>query len=234
MISARRQEGAGRDFDAALFDLDGTLIDSKGVWSRIDAEFLQRRGITPPDDYMKAVSSKKFSEAAVYTIARFGLDDTVEGLSAEWLEMARHEYGTNIFLKPGAAGFLRRLKKTGLRLGTVSGLPHALSDAVLEHNGVRGLFDAFTSADDASRGKEYPDVYRLAAARLGVVPERCVVFEDVLACALSAREAGMTVCALWDGQSEADWEALGRVAAACARSFDELLENGCFGIAELL
>ena len=233
MISTEKG-GAGMDFDAALFDLDGTLIDSKGVWARIDAEFLLRRGITPPDDYMKAVSSKKFSEAAVYTIARFGLDDTVEGLSAEWLEMARHEYGTNIFLKPGAAGYLRALKKAGVRLGTVSGLPHALSDAVLEHNGVRGLFDAFTSADDSPRGKEFPDVYRLAASRLGVAPARCVVFEDVLACAISAREAGMTVCALWDGQSEADWEALGRVAATCARSFDELRENGCFGIAELL
>ena len=233
MISTAKG-GGSMDVEAALFDLDGTLIDSKGMWARIDAEFLQRRGITPPDDYMKEVSSKKFSEAAVYTIARFGLDDTVEGLSAEWLEMARHEYATNIFLKAGAADYLRALKKRGVKLGTVSGLPHALSDAVLEHNGVRSLFDAFTSADDAPRGKEFPDVYRLAALRLGIVPERCVVFEDVLACALSAREAGMTVCALWDGQSEADWEALGRVAAVRARSFDELLENGCFGIAELL
>ena len=222
------------DHDAALFDLDGTLIDSKGVWSRIDAEFLQRRGITPPDDYMKAVSSKKFSEAAVYTIARFGLDDTVEGLSAEWLEMARHEYSTYIFLKAGAADYLRALKRAGVKLGTVSGLPHVLSDAVLEHNGIRGLFDAFTSADDSTRGKEFPDVYRLAATRLGVPPGLCVVFEDVLACALSAREAGMTVCAMFDGQSEAEWRALTRAADLSARSFAELLENGCFGIAELL
>ena len=222
------------DHEAALFDLDGTLIDSKGMWARIDAEFLLRRGITPPDDYMKAVSSKKFSEAAVYTIARFGLNDTVEGLSAEWLEMARVEYGTNIFLKPGAGDYLRALKKCGVKLGTVSGLPHALSDAVLEHNGIRGLFDAFTSADDAPRGKEFPDVYRLAASRLSVPPERCVVFEDVLACALSAREAGLTVCAMFDGQSEAEWYALTRAADLSARSFAELLENGCFGIAKML
>ncbi|MBQ8091214.1 MAG: HAD family phosphatase, partial [Pyramidobacter sp.] len=221
------------DFDAALFDLDGTLIDSKGVWARIDAEFLQKRGIVPPDDYMKEVSSKKFSEAAVYTIERFGLSDTVEGLSAEWLEMARTEYGTNIFLKEGAAEFLKELKKRGLRLGTVSGLPHALSDAVLEHNGVRGLFDAFTSADDAVRGKEFPDVYLLAASRLGAAPERCLVFEDVTACALSAREAGMTVCAVWDGQTQLEWEALTCAAHVSARSFAEFRETGCFDTAKL-
>ncbi len=207
------------NFDAALFDLDGTLIDSRGVWARIDAEFLARRGLPVPDDYVREVSSKKFSEAAVYTIARFGLDDTVEGLCAEWLEMARHEYGANIFLKDGAADFLRSLKGRGLRLGTVSGLPHALSDAVLENNGVRGLFDAFTSADDAPRGKEYPDVYLLAASRLGVAPGRCLVFEDVAACALSARAAGMTVCAFYDGQSVLEWEKLLRASHMSLRSW---------------
>ena len=162
MISVEKG-GTDMDFGAALFDLDGTLIDSKGVWARIDAEFLLRRGITPPDDYMKAVSSKKFSEAAVYTIARFGLDDTVEGLSAEWLEMARHEYGTNIFLKPGAADYLRALKKAGVRLGTVSGLPHALSDAVLEHNGVRELFDAFIS--------EFESIYSISVSGASSAPQ---------------------------------------------------------------
>ncbi len=219
---------------AALFDLDGTLIDSKGVWARIDAEFLLRRGITPPEDYMKAVSSKRFSEAAVYTIDRFGLDDTVEGLSAEWLEMARVEYGTNIFLKPGADVFLRRLKDAGLKLGTVSGLPHELSDAVLLNNGVRGLFDEFTSADDSPRGKEYPDAWLLAASRLGVAPELCLAFEDVAACALSARQAGMSVCAVFDGQSGPEWEALRRVSHYSVRVLDEAFSVGCFGIGELI
>lgn len=216
------------DFDAALFDLDGTLIDSKDVWTRIDEEFLARRGIVTPDDYKRAVSSKKFSEAAAYTIARFGLNDTVEGLSAEWLRMALVEYGTRVFLKPGAGDFLRRLKKRGFKLGTVSGLPHALSDAALEHNGVKDLFDAFTSADDAPRGKEHPDAFRLAAARLGTPPERCLVFEDVLACARSARQAGMTVCAVYDGQSEADWAALCALSAVSLRTFVGFTGMACF------
>ncbi len=209
------------DYDAALFDLDGTLIDSRGVWARIDAEFLARRGLSVPADYMREVSSKKFSEAAAYTIERFGLRDTVEGLCAEWLEMARREYGANIFLKDGAAEFLRAAKRAGLRLGTVSGLPHALSDAVLTGNGVIGLFDARTSADDAPRGKEYPDVYLLAASRLGVAPERCLVFEDVAVCALSARAAGMSVCAVYDAQSPDEWRALLRVSRVSARGWSK-------------
>ncbi|MDY2647665.1 MAG: HAD family phosphatase [Pyramidobacter porci] len=155
------------EFAGALFDLDGTLIDSADVWARIDAEFLRRRGLAVPDDYMCAVSSKKFSEAAVYTIARFGLDETAEALAAEWLEMARREYGSGVFLRPHAGEYLRWLKARGVKLGTVTGLPHSLAEAALKNNGVYALFDAFTSADETPRGKEHRGL------SAGGPPSRC-------------------------------------------------------------
>ena len=218
------------EFAGALFDLDGTLIDSADVWARIDAEFLRRRGLAVPDDYMCAVSSKKFSEAAVYTIARFGLDETAEALSAEWLEMARREYGSGVFLRPHAGEYLRWLKARGVKLGTVTGLPHSLAEAALKNNGVYALFDAFTSADETPRGKEHPAVYLLAARRLGVTPADCAVFEDVPACLESARAAGMKVFAVRNAQNESLWGSMCRGAIPVA-DFCELMTNAARGSA---
>ena len=218
------------EFAGALFDLDGTLIDSADVWARIDAEFLRRRGLAVPDDYMCAVSSKKFSEAAVYTIARFGLDETAEALAAEWLEMARREYGSGVFLRPHAGEYLRWLKARGVKLGTVTGLPHSLAEAALKNNGVYALFDAFTSADETPRGKEHPAVYLLAARRLGVTPADCAVFEDVPACLESARAAGMKIFAVRNAQNESLWGSMCRGAIPVA-DFCELMTNAARGSA---
>ncbi|MST55599.1 HAD family phosphatase [Pyramidobacter sp. SM-530-WT-4B] len=218
------------EFAGALFDLDGTLIDSADVWARIDAEFLRRRGLAVPDDYMCAVSSKKFSEAAVYTIARFGLDETAEALAAEWLEMARREYGSGVFLRPHAGEYLRWLKARGVKLGTVTGLPHSLAEAALKNNGVYALFDAFTSADETPCGKEHPAVYLLAARRLGVTPADCAVFEDVPACLESARAAGMKVFAVRNAQNESLWGSMCRGAIPVA-DFCELMTNAARGSA---
>lgn len=218
------------EFAGALFDLDGTLIDSADVWARIDAEFLRRRGLAVPDDYMCAVSSKKFSEAAVYTIARFGLDETAEALAAEWLEMARREYGSGVFLRPHAGEYLRWLKARGVKLGTVTGLPHSLAEAALKNNGVYALFDAFTSADETPRGKEHPAVYLLATRRLGVTPADCAVFEDVPACLESARAAGMKVFAVRNAQNESLWGSMCRGAIPVA-DFCELMTNAARGSA---
>lgn len=205
----------------ALFDLDGTLVDSVGVWARIDREFLARRGIVVPDDYLAAVCSKRFSEAAVYTVERFGLSDTVEGLCVEWLEMARHEYASRVRMIPGAERHLRRLASRGVKLGTVTGLPRALLEAVLKGNGVYDLFESHTSADEAPRGKEFPDVYVLAARKMGLLPQECTVYEDVPVCAASALAAGARVRAICLPGREGRWaEFAGRVELFC--SYDEL------------
>ena len=92
---------------AAIFDLDGTLLDSMGVWDQVDIDFLGKRGIEVPPDYMIKVSSMQFQQIAEYTIARFGLKDTPEELMQEWDDMARVAYSTTVEAKPGALDYRR-------------------------------------------------------------------------------------------------------------------------------
>lgn len=205
---------------AAIFDLDGTLLDSMGVWDQVDIDFLSKRGIDVPDDYMVKVASMQFRQIAEYTIARFDLPDTPEQLMAEWDEMARVMYATAVEAKPGAAEYLARLKESGARLAVATSLPPALRGPAMEHVGIDGYFDEVVSVDDAGDvGKDRPDVYLLAASRLGVEPSDCTVFEDLLVGLRSAKSVGMRVWAMRDDSSAADWPMI------CAEADGVLLDG---------
>ena len=198
---------------AAIFDLDGTLLDSMGVWDQVDIDFLAKRGIEVPTDYMGKVAAMQFRQIAEYTIARFGLPDTPEALMQEWDDMASVAYSTTVEAKPGALGYLPDLKAAGVKLGVATSLPPHLRDPALRHVGMFGLFDDIVSVDDVNDvGKDQPDVYLLAAKRLGVKPTDCTVFEDLLVAMKSAKSVGMTVWAMHDDSSAADWPEICRLA----------------------
>lgn len=198
---------------AAIFDLDGTLLDSMGIWDQVDIESLSRRGIDVPDDYTAKVAAMQFQQIAEYTIARFDLDDTPEALMAEWDELARELYATVVEAKPGALDYLRRLKAGGVRLAVATSLPPQLREPALRHVGMFELFDEIVSVDDAGDvGKDRPDVYLLAASRLGVAPTDCVVFEDLLVGMRSAKSVGMRVWAVHDDSSDCDWPEICQLA----------------------
>ena len=94
--------GAMKDVKGMIFDLDGTLLDSMGVWSQIDVDFLAKRGLDLPEDYQRIVTPMGGPAGGDYTIERFHLPDTPEMLMEEWLEMAHEEYSRRIPLKPWA------------------------------------------------------------------------------------------------------------------------------------
>ena len=187
------ERGGGMNhFQAAIFDLDGTLLDSMGVWEKIDVEFLAKRGFTVPPDYLDAICARTFYEVARYTIARFALSETPEDLMEEWRQMALCEYSCKIRLKPYVKEYLSLLHTRGIKLGTATTLSPQLSGPCLENNGIAHFFDAQATTDQAGSGKDKPDVYLLAARQLGFPPEACIVFEDLPQGILSAKQAGMT------------------------------------------
>src|SRR5450759_1523760 len=151
------------DFKAAIFDLDGTLIDSMGVWEDIDIDFLAKRHLSVPEGYISEISAKSFKEAAEYTISLFGLKERAEDIIEEWNQMAIDEYSHHVPLKPYAKEYLLFLKGQGIKLGVATALPKVLYEPVLKNNGIYALFDAFASTDEVVHWKGSPDIYLLAA-----------------------------------------------------------------------
>ncbi len=211
-----------KPFSAAVFDLDGTLLNSLGVWKDVDNTFLQKRGIPVPPDYQTAISSMSMLETAHYTIARFSLPETPEDLIAEWLDMAKTAYATTVDLKPYAKEYLQKLHASGIPLAVATSSAEELFLPALERNGVKDLFSAFVTTGQVGRGKNFPDVYLEAAKRLGVSPNKCAVFEDVLAAIKVAREAGFYTVAVQDGYSPEE-EPLRKAADEYLTSYGELI-----------
>lgn len=211
-----------KPFSAAIFDLDGTLLNSLGVWKEVDNSFLEKRGIPVPPDYQTAISSMSMLETAHYTIERFALPDTPESLIAEWLDMAKTAYATTVDIKPYAKEYLQKLHASGIPLAVATSSAEELFLPALERNGVKDLFSAFVTTGQVGRGKNFPDVYLEAAKRLGVSPNECAVFEDVLAAIKVARQAGFYTVAVQDGYSPEE-EPLRNTADEYLTSYEELL-----------
>lgn len=208
-------------FDAAIFDLDGTLLNSMDVWERINLAFLKKRNLTAPENYVAQICARSFEEAAQYTIDLFGLSESIQDIVREWNEMADYEYAHNVDLVPNALEYLLRLKSQGIKLAVATGLPERLYRPCLENIGVLKLFDALCSADEVMRGKEFPDLFVLAAKRLQTVPEKCIVFDDVLPAVKSARKANMMVCGVYDKYSARYRTEITKIANLYICSFTE-------------
>ncbi len=185
-------------FDACIFDLDGTLLDSMWMWHDIDVRYLSRFGIDCPGDLQASIAGKSFTETAVYFKERFGIPDDIETIKKTWEEMSVDTYRTRVFPKPGAVDFLQEMKRRGKRLGIATSNGAPMVNAVLDVLDLRQYLDVVVTACEVPRGKPFPDIYLKTAADLGVIPEKCLVFEDISEGIIAGKRAGMTVCAMRD------------------------------------
>ena len=193
-------------FKAAIFDLDGTLLDSMGVWTKIDIDFLAKRGFTIPETYFDAISSMSLPNSAKYTIDLFDLKESVESVLEEWKDMAFHEYSRNVKLKPYVKEYLTALKLKGIKIATATGLMRELAEPVLRNNDIHSFFEAQCFTDETEHGrKDLPDVYLLAAQRLNIPPQECIVFEDLLKGIISAKSVGMKTVGVYDDAYKKQW-----------------------------
>ena len=193
-----------KNIDAVIFDLDGTLVDSMWMWRSIDIEYLARFGIEMPQNLQSCIEGKSFSETAEYFKETFRLPDSLEQIKSAWNQMAWEKYKNEVPLKEGAAELLRYLKKEGIPAGIATSNSKELVELIIEKLGIKEYFGSIRTSCEVEKGKPSPDIYLLVARDLGVLPERCLVFEDVLQGVMAGKNANMKVCAVYDEYSEKD------------------------------
>lgn len=206
-----------------VFDIDGTLADSMGIWGDIDRAFLEKRSIAMPDDYIDALNSMSFSQAAEYTIKRFSLDESPEAIMNEWKAMSEYAYAHTIKLKEGVPEFLEKLKGEGIPMIAATDLERKPAESVLSSNGILGYFTAVLTTKETGRDKSHPDIFLEAASRLGDAPERIAVFEDMLAPLITARSSGFITIGVYDASCPESKESMSAVSDRYIMSFKELL-----------
>ena len=210
--------------DAAIFDLDGTLIDSMWMWYKIDVEFLGQFGQEVPDDLQDQLEGMSFTETAHYFKERFPfLPFSAEQLKTIWNQMAYDIYAHEVTLKPGVREYLSYLKENGIKTGVATSNSRELVTVALKNLEVDHYFDSIRTACEVKQGKPAPDIYLLVAQDLGVKPEHCMIFEDVPAGILAGARAGMKTYAVSDAYSEYLLEEKKKLADTYIENYFELL-----------
>jgi len=189
------------DFEAVIFDLDGSLVDSMWMWKAIDIEYLKGFGIEAPKDLQKEIGGRSFVETAIYFKERFSIPDTVEKIGDDWNRMAFDKYTHEVPLKDGAYDFLSLCQEKGIKLGIASSNSTELIEQVLSSHDIRDKFLSIKSGTEVLKGKPAPDIYLTVASELNVDPSKCLVFEDLVDGIKAARNAGMTVVTVSDDYS---------------------------------
>lgn len=226
---------------AVIFDLDGTLIDSLGIWNAVDEQLVA--GLGRPDLASDPRTLARFREEALVRhalepnpyvgfcsdLAAFcGSSLSGEEVHRERYRISRTLLKTRVHLKPGASAFVKLLAKNGFKLAIATTTKRANIDIYANDNphiapelAFEQVFDAILTRENVSRIKPDPEVYRLALRTLGVRPDEALVFEDSLPGLQAAHAAGIETVVVRDPWSEADRESL---REACDLYLESLLE----------
>ncbi len=205
-----------------LFDMDGVLIDSNGIWKKVDRAFLARRGLSYTHAYYEGVAHVPLPLAAKFTKEFCHLPDSCESIVAEWMELAQDSYA-HVGLKPGVRAYLKQCKSEDRRMAVVTSSVPEHCHTALGNLGIEKYFERVTFAQELGLEKRKPDIWLAAAKAAGVRPEDCTIFDDSLAACQGARAARMRVVGVYDGffaQNETEMQGYCDVFI---KSFEELL-----------
>lgn len=211
--------------EAVIFDLDGSLVDSMWMWRDIDIEYLDRFGIPLPEDLQSQIEGMSLGETAIYFKKHFHIQDSVEQMKADWNDMARNKYRYEVPFKPHAREFLESCTAKGIKLGIATSNSRELVNSISEALDFQKYFSCIVTGCDVERGKPFPDIYLKAAAGLGVSPENCLVFEDIIPGIRAGKAAGMQVCAVEDAYSANERAAKKAEADFYIEDYAEIIER---------
>lgn len=207
-----------------LFDFDGTLVDSMGVFGNTMLDILDEYGISYGEDILKIITPLGYGGTADYFIS-LGVTATKEALMAKMMANAREAYAHRIVAKETVADTLRAMRERGDHLSVLTASPHEALDPCLKRNGMYELFDNVWSCDDFHTTKADPAIYRMAAEKMGVSVEDTVFLDDNLNACKTALAAGMRVYGVYDPSSADMEQEMRNVTHRYLRRMDELLQE---------
>lgn len=210
---------------SAIFDMDGTLLDSMGMWRTLGSVLARNHGKEAPADLDRQVASLGLWEGTAYCKEVCGLPGTVDELVSEIWGLIENFYQNHVKPKPGAVKFLSLLKMEGVWMYVATATDRPLAEAALRHAGIDGYFRGIITSKEAGQSKrEGPEIYERAMRRLQSNKKDTVVFEDALHALRTAKAAGFRTAAVYD-ESEPDQEEMRRLADYYIRTYDEMFET---------
>ena len=182
----------------AIFDFDGTLVDSMFIWDTIGEDYLRSLGKEPHEDLKETFLTLTLEKAAEYYRTHYGVTlsvkEIVDGVNA----MVEGIYRTKVVLKPGVADYLRWLKENGVQMCIATVTDRYLVEETLERFGILHYFSEIFTCAEVGYGKDKPIIYRKALEHLDTAKNETYVFEDSLFALKTAKADGFTAIGVYD------------------------------------
>ena len=182
----------------AIFDFDGTLVDSMFIWDTFGEDYLRTLGKEPKENLTETFKTFTLEQSAEYYRAHYGVTLSVGEIVDGVNEMVAEIYRTKVTLKSGVLEFLRDLQSKGVKMCVATVTDRPIVDDVLCNLGIRDFFVEIFTCAEVGYNKETPHIYRAALKALGTKKEETVVFEDALHALMTAKNDGFLVAAVYD------------------------------------
>ncbi len=182
----------------AIFDMDGTIIDSMPAWKNLWNEYLISKGIQPPEDLAEYILNMTLTESSQYFIDRFGIECTKEEVKSDFYKIMEKKYYRGFSPKPGVVEYIKELHSHNVSTCVVTATAEKLANACLKQNKMIELFDFVISCEKVGKNKQFPDAYNLASSYFGSKPSETVIFEDAPYAATTATNAGYYTIEVFD------------------------------------
>lgn len=187
-----------KKYKYAIFDMDGTLIDSMPAWENLGRDYLKQKGIKVPENLNEIINAMSLTESANYFRREFRIKDSVKKIISDINKLIEDKYRYEILLKPYVNEYLSSLKSAGVTMCIATATPIELAEAALKRLNVFQYFYCIVCCDEVGVGKTKPDVYYLAIKKMGADIENTMVYEDADYAIETAKKAGFYTIGVYD------------------------------------
>ena len=189
------------NFQGAIFDADGTLLDSMHVWRNLGELYLRSRGITPERGLSARLWPLSYAQGCAYLKEHYGLHESVSEIQEGISRMIEGFYRNEAELKPGVREFLDVLRHRDIHIVIATSGDRELLQAALTRNGIAEYFDEVFTCSELGTDKHDAKIFMACAEALGLMPGNIAVFEDVLYAIETAKSAGFITYGVYDASS---------------------------------
>ncbi len=211
------------NIEGAIFDVDGTLLDSMYIWTNTADMFLKRRGITTKENLTESFITMSLLEGATFFKENFDTPDTIEEIMQDINNMVEEFYYNQVIKKPFVKEFLEKLKNKNVKMCIATATDKYLIEKALKRNGILEYFSEIYTCTIVGEGKKTPKIYDTALAHLGTKKENTFVFEDAHYAIKTCKEFGYNVVAIEDVCEEKRKDEIIQMADIYVKNYEEAL-----------
>lgn len=207
-----------------IFDVDGTLLDSMGIWLNAASNRLRELGKKPEKGLDHHLATMTMKDGATYVKEKYGLEEDIETIINDTNKYAIKKYLEINHAKPYIKEFLEEAKKRNIPMVVATSSDRIIIEKMFEKLSLLKYFDKIYTCSEIGKGKTEPDIYFEASEYLGLKPEECWVFEDALHAAETVKSAGFKLAGVYDEHSESSQEKLKKISDYYFKDYSEYMK----------